>query len=270
MLADHGDAGQQGLHPLVPVVVRRGHSRAVKIIGKSADPRADRHLVVVEDDQQLGLQTAGIVECLEDDARGQRAVADDGHGMSMRPAHDLVADLQPQSRGQGAAGVPGHEQVVGALGRVGVAHQAAPGPDRVQFGGTAGDQLVRIDLVARVPHQAVLREIEGQVQGQAELDDTEIAGEVSRPATDHAEQLGSHLGGELIELFLRQLLEIGRRPDPCQQRVRIHHQRSLSKRASASSRRRWPREPSGASAATASSASCWARRRLPSMPRNRG
>ena len=68
---------------------------------------------------------------------------------------DLVADLEPQCRRRRAAGVAGHEQVERALGRIGVTHQAPLGPDRVQAAGAAGDQLVGIDLVARVPDQAV-------------------------------------------------------------------------------------------------------------------
>ena len=99
--------------------------------------------------------------------------------------------------------MPGHEQVEGAFGRVGVAHQTPFGPDRVQHGGAAGDQLVGIDLMAGVPDQAVLGEVEGQVQGQAELDHAEVAGEVGRPPAHDAYQLGSHLVGELIELRRR-------------------------------------------------------------------
>ena len=129
-------------------------------------------------------------------------------------AGQVVADLQAQGRGRGAAGVAGHEQVEGALGRVGVAHQAPLGPDRVQLVGAAGDQLVGIDLVAGVPDQAVLGEVEGQVQRQAELDDAEVAGEVGRAAADDADQLGAHLRGELLELGVRQALQVGRRFDP--------------------------------------------------------
>ena len=63
---------------------------------------------------------------LEDDAGGQRAVADDGDRVAVGVADQLVADLQPQGGRRGAAGVAGHEQVEGALGRVGIAHQARP------------------------------------------------------------------------------------------------------------------------------------------------
>ena len=65
---------------------------------------------------------------------GKRAVADDGHGVPVGDTGDLVADLEPQCRRRRATGVPGHEQVKRAFGRVGVTHQAPLGADRVQPG----------------------------------------------------------------------------------------------------------------------------------------
>ena len=69
VLADQRDVRQERFDPLVPVVVRARHPRAIEVVGQAADSRADRHLVVVEDDQQLLSQSAGVVERLEDDAR---------------------------------------------------------------------------------------------------------------------------------------------------------------------------------------------------------
>ncbi len=123
----------------------------------------------------------------EDDAGGQGAVADDSHRVSIGLAGQLVADFKPEGGRWSAAGVPGHEQVEGAFGRVGVTHQTPFGPDRVQHGGPAGDQFVGINLMAGVPDQAVLSEVEGQVQGQAELDHAEVAGEVRRPPSHDAD-----------------------------------------------------------------------------------
>ena len=42
----------------------------------------------------------------------------------------------------------------------------------------ARDQLVRIDLMAGVPDQPVVAKVERQMQGQAQLDDAQIRGEV--------------------------------------------------------------------------------------------
>ena len=45
----------------------------------------------------------------------------------------IVADLRPERRRDAATGVAGHEQVVFALVRIGVAHQAALGADAVEI-----------------------------------------------------------------------------------------------------------------------------------------
>ncbi len=76
--------------------------------------------------------------------------------------------------------------------------------------GASGDQLVGIDLVAGVPDQAVLAEVERHVQRQAKLDDAEVAGEVGRAAADDADQLVAHLARELLEFLLGQRLQVGR------------------------------------------------------------
>ena len=89
--------------------------------------------------------------------------------------------LRPSAADTEAAGVPGHEQVVVALGGVGIAHQPAARADAVELGIAAGEQLVRVDLVAGVPDEAVAAEVELQMQGQGQLDHAEVAGEVGGP-----------------------------------------------------------------------------------------
>ena len=203
MFADQRDVGQERLDPPVPVVVGARHPRAVEIVGQAADARANRHLVIIQDHEQLFLEAAGVIERLEDDARGKRTVADHGHGVPVGDAGDLVADLETQGRRRRAASVAGHEQVERAFGRIGVAHQAPLGPDRVQTVGPAGDQLVGIDLVARVPDQAVPGEIKAQMKRQAKLDDAQIAGEVSRPPADDIDELGRASRRQAVRARLR-------------------------------------------------------------------
>ena len=121
---------------------------------------------------------------------------------------ELVADFQAQRAGDATAGVAGHEQVVVAFVRIGIAHQAALGADRLELRITTGDELMRINLVAGVPDQAVLAEIEGQVQGEAQFDDAEIAGEVGRPNAQHTDQLVAHFLSQLYQLVIVQPVEI--------------------------------------------------------------
>ena len=106
-----------------------------------------------------------------------------------------------------------HEEVVGALVGIRVAHQAALGANRAEATKASGDQLVRIDLVARVPDEPIAAEVEDPVQRQAELHHAQVGGKVGRAAgRDFAERL-AHLGGELLKLLRREPLEIAGRHD---------------------------------------------------------
>jgi len=145
---------------------------------------------------------------------GRGAVADDRHAVPVAVTQQLVADLEAQGARQAAAGVAGHEQVVGALVRVGVAHEAAARADGLELRVAAGDQFVRVDLVPGVPDEPVLAEIEGQVQGQAQLDDAEVAGEVGRADAQDAHQLVAHLLGEVVQLFVSELTQVRGRSNP--------------------------------------------------------
>ena len=60
----------------------------------------------------------------------------------------------------------------------------------------AGDELVRIDLVAGVPDQPVAAEIEGGVQGQRQLDDAQVGGEMGRARGRQAADGLAHFVGQ--------------------------------------------------------------------------
>ena len=61
--------------------------QARQVFIQGPDRRADRHIVVVQNHQQIAHQPAvgdaGVVECFESHARGHRAVADDGHDIAL-------------------------------------------------------------------------------------------------------------------------------------------------------------------------------------------
>ena len=60
--------------------------------------------------------------------------------------------------------------------------------------------------MAGVPDEAVPAEIEGQVQGQAQFDDAEIAGEVGRANAQDAHQFVAHFLRELLQLLVGETL----------------------------------------------------------------
>ena len=61
-----------------------GHSLAAQFAaekaGEGTDIRRDGHLVVVEDDDEILVEMAGVIQCLKGHACGHRTVADHGDG----------------------------------------------------------------------------------------------------------------------------------------------------------------------------------------------
>src|SRR5579875_793776 len=171
--------------------------RPIETLGQGTDTRTDGHLVVVEDDQQVFPQSAGIVECFKNDARRQRSIPDNCHAMAVVLTEQIIAHLETEGAGNAAAGMAGHEQVVGAFVRIGIAHQSAAPADGVELFVTSGDELMWINLMSSIPNKTVAAEIEGQVQGQAQLDDAKIAGEMSRANAEDAHHLVAHFLGKV-------------------------------------------------------------------------
>ena len=120
----------------------------------------------------------------------------------------VVADLQAQHGREARAGVAGHEQVVIAFLRVGVAHQPATLSHRLEFRKPAGQQLVRIDLVPGVPDQPVATKVIDQVQGDGEFHDAEVAGEMGGAVRhDRAQHLADFVG-ERQQLVVTELAKL--------------------------------------------------------------
>ena len=69
----------------------------------------------------------------------------------------------------------------------------------------AGDKLVRINLVTRVPDQSIFAEIVNRVQRDAELDDAEIGCEMGGTRRNEVAENISDLDGKLVQFFEREI-----------------------------------------------------------------
>ena len=226
-IADHGHAVEHFLHFGLQAGVELGHPQAVERLGHAAHSRTDRHLVVVEHDDEILFQPTGVVHGLEDHAATESAVADHGHHAAVfLGPEQIVAALQAQGRAHAAPGVAGHKQVEVAFRRVGVAHQPALGAHRLELVVPAGDHFVGVDLMARVPDQAVAGKVERGMQGQSQLDHAQIRGKMGRSRGCQPAERLAHLAGQLRQLLLRESLQVGRRLNCREQLV---HQRFLSR-----------------------------------------
>ena len=169
-----------------------------------------------------------MVQGLQHDARTEGPVADDRHGSGglRRAAAGHRHERMPGDAACGAAGVAGEEQVVVAFHRVGIAHQSAAEADGVEIVVAAGNQLVRIDLMARVPDQAIAAEVERGVQRQRELDHAQVGGEVRRPPRCQAARASRISAANCGQLLQRKPLQVARGVDRGKNLV---HQRFLSR-----------------------------------------
>ncbi|MCY1442274.1 hypothetical protein D9M71_586380 [compost metagenome] len=141
-----------------------------QVVGQAADIARDRHVVVVEDHQHVGVDFLGVVQRLEGHAGGQCAITDHGDRLAWAVLQ-AGGDGHAQGGADRGAGVADAKGVVLALGA------AREGGDAVLLAqaahglAAAGEDLVRIGLMADVPHQTVVGRVEDIMQGDRQLDD---------------------------------------------------------------------------------------------------
>ena len=169
---------------------------AEQILLQRPDVRIDRHAVVVQDHEQVGVRGSGVVESLESQSSGQRAVADHG---------DHLALLAPQSRRGGHAqrggdrsrGVSRAERVVLAFAHARETAQPVQLAIRQEPVAPTRDDLVGISLMAHVPDQLVVRRVEDVVQRGGQLDDSQTRPQMPR------------IGRKLLDDEMPQLAAVG-------------------------------------------------------------
>ena len=142
-----------------------------------ADRRRDRHVVVVEDDDQPRIERAGVVHRLIGHAGRHRAVADHGDDVVL-PAVEVARHRHAEAGRDRGRGMRRAERIVFALGALGETGQPAALAQRADAVAAAGQDLVRIGLVADIPDQPVVRRVEDVMQRDRQLDHAETGAEM--------------------------------------------------------------------------------------------
>ena len=114
------------------------------------------------------------------------------------------------------------ELVVFALGRIGKTADATGAAQQLKTRLAAGDDLVRVALVAHVPQQLIALEIEDVVQRQRQLDRPEVAGQVPPGLADTAQDELTDLLRQSFQLGHRQQLQVRRAADLVQILTHTH------------------------------------------------
>ena len=184
-----------------------------------ADRRGDRHVVVVQHHDQPAAQRAGIVHRLVGHAGAHGAVADHRHDMVVA-AGEVARHRHAQAGRDRGRGMGGAERVVLALAAPREARQAVFLAQGADAAAPAGDDLVRIGLVADVPDQPVARRVEHVVQRHRELDHAQPGAEMAAGDRDGRDRLLAQLVGELAQLVGLQPTDVGRYVDGIEKRRR--------------------------------------------------
>jgi hypothetical protein len=210
--ADHGDRRDQALDLLVRALDEPVVADARQVPRERADRAADRPLVVVQDDEEALAAGRGVVQRLEGDPRAERRVADERDDLR-RVLLVRARERQPERERDRRARVSRVEQVVVGLPRVREAAQAVRLPQRAEAIAAAGQQLVRVGLVADVEDQPIPPEVEDVVERGRDLDRPEVRAEVAARPLDRVEQEGAHLGAHRRQLGRGKALQVEGRAD---------------------------------------------------------
>ncbi len=151
---------------------------------------------------------ADVVERLERQPAHQRGVADDDRD-PLEPVAQVARLGQPLGDRQAGPGVSAIEHVVRRLGPSREPADAVELAQRAEALQPAGQQLVRVGLVAGVPHDPVARRLEQPVQRDRQLDDAERRAEVTAGVRHGLHDRVADLDGQLRELDLVEPAQVG-------------------------------------------------------------
>ena len=158
----------------------------------------------------LAPAVADVVERLVGHAAGQRAVADHGDDVAVRVDAEVAGDRHPVGVRQRRRRMAVLDVVVDRLLAARIARQPAGLAELLELGLASGDDLVDVRLVAGVPEDRVGRRVEHPVQGERELDRTEVRAEVAGVVGHGGDDEVADLAGQFVEFVVGEIAQIGR------------------------------------------------------------
>ena len=209
LLADVGDAPEELLHVLPELGDPAARHDLVEVGRKGAHVGRNRHLVVVQDDDEVLLAVARPVEPFEGHARRHGPVADDGDDLEVFALE--AARFRDPGRGRDRGAAVAHaEDVVDALLASREAADTAAFAQRVELVPPAGDEFVGVGLVTHIPDDLVPGGIEDVVEGKGELHGAKRGGQVAAVFGAGLDDDPADVLREDFKLLLAEQLDVGR------------------------------------------------------------
>jgi hypothetical protein len=210
------EIGRQFLAEIAEPHIGAAGGKTRQIGAHRARRRRNRHVVVIEDDDQPCIERTGIVQRFERHARRHRTIADDGD-------HLAVALIQPsrhrhaEAGGNGGGGMARAEIVIVAFGttrETGKPAFLAQGANAVA---PAGQDFMRITLMADIEDQPVFGRVEDLVNGNRQFHHAEAGTQMATGLRHRVNHLVAQFPCQFRQVTIVDLLEIGGEIHPVEQ-----------------------------------------------------
>ena len=171
------------INAVLHIQIGVGGADIAQIFGNAAHIFRNGHVVVIQNDDEIGFQPCRVVQRLICHSSGQGAVSDHGNHRVVLPLQ--VPGLhQTESRRNGSGAVARIKAVAVAFLSLGEAAHAAVFSQRLKAVPPSGQKLVGIGLVPHIPDDLVLRQIQHQMERHGELHRAQIGTKVASGHTD--------------------------------------------------------------------------------------
>src|SRR5687768_2768802 len=180
-------------------IVERVALNRREILRHRADVRRDRHLVVVQHDDEVAPRCTGVVEALVRKPAGKRAITEYRDDLE-RFAVQIAAGRHSQSCRDRRGCVSGAERVELAFAALQKSGESVFLTQRLHAVISAGEKLVRISLVADVPDDLVSWRVEHRMNRNGKLDYAEPGADVSAGARANFDETLTNCRRKLAQL----------------------------------------------------------------------
>ena len=172
-VAVYRDLVERVFHTALQVRIGVGRAQTAQVNRKAAHIFRDGHFVVIENNNEIGLELRRVVQRLIRHAAGKRTVPDHGDNAVGIPAQVPRPGIA-QACGDGCGAVSGVKGIAVTLLPFRESAQPAPFAEPVKGIHPACQDLVGIGLMPDVPDDLILRKIQRQMQRHRQLHHTQV------------------------------------------------------------------------------------------------
>ncbi len=176
-------------------------------LGECPNWRRDRHLVVVEDHQQIHIRHAGVVQGFESHPCGHRTIADHRNRMLLAATH-LGGYRHSQRCGNRGGGVCRAKRIVRAFTAPRKTRDAVILAQRGHGFTATCENLVAVGLMAYIPDQAIVWRVEHVVQCKGQFHRAEIRRQMPAGAGDRLNEEAPQFSRQIRQLLALKFAQI--------------------------------------------------------------